>query len=264
MAPTPVAADDNSLLTVLKNGLGKFLQGFSELDLNEDKRLSRVVTLVNEDPKTIVGNNYRKKSQKILIQLLSISRQVFFLCAIGTTLDAIRYLESTTYFNVVKAWWEEVEQLEGLASAMRYYHNRIPTIPAPSPLVAGPDAQAQALEQDSVIMPPSTPPSTLSAQQLNDDLDQAVEQCHADDPPEAEPQEKDSFMYISLRDLLGFLERTYGDMPVQIHLPVAGTTLPSVHFGPAYWDVEMKFGLAMAQALVALGMGEMGAAQFGP
>jgi len=40
----------------------------------------------------IISNNYRKKARIILVKLLSISLKVFFLCAIGTTLDALSKL----------------------------------------------------------------------------------------------------------------------------------------------------------------------------
>jgi hypothetical protein len=68
------------------------LSGFSPLEDLEDNRLLKAVAVVGEDPDTIISNNHRKKARTILVKLLSISLKVFFLYAIGTTLDTLSKL----------------------------------------------------------------------------------------------------------------------------------------------------------------------------
>ena len=92
MAPTPVLTNYISLIAVLNNRIWRVLSGFSPLKNLKENRLLKVVAVVREDPDMIISNNYRKKARTIFVKLLSISLKVFFLCAIGTTLDTLSKL----------------------------------------------------------------------------------------------------------------------------------------------------------------------------
>ena len=229
MAPTPALTDHTSLIAVLDNGIRRVSSGFSPLEDLEENRLSKAVAVVGEDPDTIIGNNHRKKARTILVKLLSISLEVFFLCAISTTLDALSKLRwnlrgkraraTTTdiYANAVSNWWRTVAKPEGLARAIKHYAARLPA-------------------------PPDRPES----------LDQETER-HDDLPHGAMPQGGVS-LTMPLHDLLDFLKDKYTDAPVQINCPFDECSPPSVEFGPAEWGMRMEFGLGIAKAVVEHGM----------
>lgn len=218
------------------------------MDYKENKRLLRAVELMKADPNTIVGNSPRKKSRRILLELSLISTQVFFLCAIGTTLDAIRKLQSTTYVHVVSAWWLEVAKPEALARAIEHYGALLPSTQAPTQAPAEPDGSAHAIETHGALLP-----NTVPAQAGNSG--QGTEQHHRDQLPGAAHQGgKTQVLTMSLHSLLGFLGEIYLDVPVEIDCPFDLRCLPSVHFGPAEWGVKMEFGVGIAQAIMEHGM----------
>jgi hypothetical protein len=145
MAPTPALKDHASLIAVLNNGIQRFSNGFFPLENLEENRLSKAVAVVREDPDTIIGNNHRKKARAILVKLLSISLEVFFLCGIGTTLDALSKLswnlrQATTtdiYINTVSDWWHTVDKPEGLAQAIDHHKAQLPDRPDDLPTPQG-------------------------------------------------------------------------------------------------------------------------------
>jgi len=92
MAPTPILIDHTSLIAVLNNGIWRVLSRLSPLEDLKENRLLKIVAIVGKDPDIIISNNHCKKAKIILIKLLSISLKVFFLYAIGTTLNALSKL----------------------------------------------------------------------------------------------------------------------------------------------------------------------------
>jgi len=141
MASTPILTDYTSLITVLNNRIRRVLSRFSPLGDLKENRLLKAVAVIRENPDTIISNNYCKKARTILVKLLSISLKVFFLCAIGITLNALsklrwnlrgkraRAITTDIYANAVSNWWRTVAKPEGLAQTIKYYAARLPAPP---------------------------------------------------------------------------------------------------------------------------------------
>ena len=225
MAPTPALTDYTSLITVLDNGIQRVLSGFSPLEDLEENRLLKAVAVIGEDPDIIIGNNYRKRARTILVKLLSISLKVFFLCAIGTTLDALsklrwnlyskRVYAMTTdiYTNAISNWWRTIAKLEGLAQAIKHYAAWLPT----------PLDRLESLDQET---------------ERRDDL-----------PYGAMPQGGVSLI-MPLYNLLDFLKDKYTDALVQINYPFNECSPLSVEFRPVEWGIRIEFGLGIVKAVV--------------
>ncbi|KAL8905545.1 MAG: hypothetical protein Q9207_002571 [Kuettlingeria erythrocarpa] len=256
MAPSPALTDDNSLIAVLQNGIERFSLNFAPLNKREDKQLSRASELIGEDPATIAdGNNARKKSRVILVDLLTISREVFFLCAIGTTLDALRKLRSQAYIFTVSTWWSTVAKPSGLETAIKYYGPSIPSIPAIEGLAQRTDGYTN--------LPPNTPPSQAKPNEYcatvfpsallaqPEGLRQAKVHPAALLPAGKTPQS----LTMSLHTLLEFLKENYADELVQINCPFDRRSLPSLHFGPPKSDIKMELGHGIAFEIMKHGMG---------
>ncbi|XTI88655.1 hypothetical protein V2W45_1468995 [Cenococcum geophilum] len=101
-ALTPALIDYTSLIA-------RVLSRLSPLEDLKENRLLKAVAVIRKDLDTIISNNYRKKARIILVKLLSISLKVFFLCAIGTTLDNLRSkrvyaITTDIYANAVSNW----------------------------------------------------------------------------------------------------------------------------------------------------------------
>ncbi|KAL8941861.1 MAG: hypothetical protein Q9216_002005 [Gyalolechia sp. 2 TL-2023] len=261
MTPTPAVTHEERLIAVLNSGIARFSREFAPLDKREDKQLLRASKLASEDPAAIIhGNNARKKSRRILVDLLSISRKVFFLCAIGTTLDALRKLRSQTYVHAVSTWWSTVAKPGGLETAMKLYGLLIPSI------------------QASNCHTPPTPPEEYYASNSLPIISHAMlkQYCFAGHPcalpahaeglsqamvhpaaplPEGgtRPQPVQS-LTMSLYTVLQFLKENYADEVVQIDCPFDERSLPSIQFGSPKADVKMELGHAIAFKIMKHGM----------
>ena len=229
MALTPMLIDHTSLIAVLNNGIQRVLSRLSPLKDLKENRLLKVVAIIRKDPDTIISNNYYKKARTILIKLLSISLKVFFLCAIGTTLDALSKLHqnlrskqvyaitTNIYANAISNWWRTVAKPEGLAQAIKYYAAQLPVL---------------------LDWPKS--------------LDQKIERYN--NLPYRAMLQGGISLIMPLYDLLDFLKDKYMDALVQINCLFNKCSPPFIKFGPAEQGIRIEFGLGIVKAVIEHGI----------
>lgn len=124
---------DDDLVALLNKGIGRFAaDGPSPLSAAEEKRLGRAMELVMQDPATIKKNAPRKRAQALLIDLWKYYPHAFLLCSIGTTLDGMGKLQSTTYMSAVSNWWRAAPRDTGLTQVMCSYAGLLQLEPQPA------------------------------------------------------------------------------------------------------------------------------------
>ena len=229
IAPTPMLIDHTSLIIMLNNRIQRVLSGFSFLEDFKENRLLKAVAIVRKDPDIIISNNYYKKARTILVKLLSISLKVFFLYAIGTTLDALsklyqnlyskqaRAITTNIYANAVSNQWRTIAKLKGLAQAIKHYAAQLPIL----------------LDQ---------------LESLNQEIKR-----YNNLPYRAIPQGGVSLI-MPLYNLLDFLKDKYIDALVQINYLFNKYSLPSIKFKPAKQGIRIEFGLGITKAVIEYGM----------
>jgi hypothetical protein len=139
--------NDNDLVALLDKEIGRFAaDGASPLSAAQEKRLRRAMELVMQDPATIKKNAPRKRAQALLIDLRKHYPHAFLLCSIGTTLDVMGKLRSTTYMSAVSRWWRAAPKETGLARVMSAYARLLQMEPQPARQHTGQMSMSALLE----------------------------------------------------------------------------------------------------------------------